>query len=182
MISNWLRRRRRRRIYTFYEGTVRRRLDPLETLRLLGDDDEFRLNLHPALAALGDDEAIAICVRAARRALRLTYSGLTDPQTLALLDQYFEYLRRLKAQHQPAADMATAYGADVLALERTDYERFVGLWLNLSRAQLRQANCTRAGVEASLGVMLTGEPLPRRWFDAGSDTPAEAEHRYRTAR
>jgi hypothetical protein len=50
----------------------------------------------------------------------------------------------------------------VNVLDLPSYEDFVGLWLNLERADWRLAGCVKRGVEMALG---RGD-LPKAYFDA----------------
>jgi hypothetical protein len=67
-------------------------------------------------------------------------------------------LRRAKKKHRAFADTAGLYGVDIARIERTDYERFAGIWLNRHRQQVRQAAIVRSGVAAYFGT------LTQTWF------------------
>lgn len=58
-------------------------------------------------------------------------------------------------------------GIDPVALAKEDYPAFMGIWLNLERADWRQAGCVKRGIELALS---TGD-VPHAYADAM--TPVE---------
>ncbi len=88
-----------RLIYEFFDGTAFVTADPLVIERKLESDPECRWDVHPRLAESGDQEAVGILVRAARRAFNvpaLEQGGLTEVETLNLMSDFYEWLETLK--------------------------------------------------------------------------------------
>ena len=177
-------RRSGRKIFRYFDGRRRRRIDPLAAARALWADEQFRPDKTPALVEAGDDDAVEVAVRAVGRVFgavpkRKRRPGLERKEMLALLREFYDYLSDVKKKHQPFADLACAYGVNLTEIERCDYERFVGLYLNLVRAEFRMANRVRLGTDAALAVWAGDARLSTDWFDAVADTPNEAAHLYR---
>ena len=75
---------------------------------------------------------------------------------------------RAKKKHRTFADLASLYGADVGSLERQDYEKFVGLWLNRKREATRKSEIHRIGFLASQSQLGLG------WFLDTKESDDEA--------
>ena len=180
-------RRPRREIYGYFDGRRRRRIDPLAAARALWADDEFRPDATPVLAEAGDAEAVDVAVSAVRRVFGVVpksrlRAGLEREEMLVLMKRFYDYLAAVRKRHQAFADMACVFGVDLAAIERKDYEQFVGLYLNLVRAEFRMANRVRLGADAALAVWGGDGVLPVDWFDAVADTPNEARYLHRRSR
>lgn len=73
-----------------------------------------------------------------------------------------------KKKYRTFSDQAGLYGIDVATIERTDYERYVGLWANREREIIRLANIARTGVATAFGE------LDKAWFYAVCESRDEA--------
>lgn len=73
-----------------------------------------------------------------------------------------------KKKYRCFADQAGLYGIDVARIERTDYERYVGLWANRDREFIRFANIARTGVVTAFGE------IGKEWFQAVCESRDEA--------
>jgi len=76
---------------------------------------------------------------------------------------------RAKKKHRAFADQAGLYGIDVARIERTDYERYVGLWANRDREFIRNANGVRTGI-----VTAFSDDIDKGWFAAVCESRDEA--------
>ena len=80
---------------------------------------------------------------------------------------------RCKKKHQPLSDAAACYGIDILKLQRENYEAYFGIYMNLGRAELRQADTIRTGsLEALTQHHFGGFPADP-FFIATAATPEE---------
>jgi len=79
--------------------------------------------------------------------------------------------RRSKKKWSWAADLAAAYGPEVLAWgdEPPDYECVVGLWLNRDRPFVRECLAVTSGI----GAALSGQ-IPAAWWGSVTDNPDQA--------
>lgn len=95
---------RSRDIFRYWDGTRERGADPIKILRALIGDEKFNAEVHPDLALAGDIEAMAVTMDATRKVFGLSEysdadgrdSGLTDGETLELLNRFGEYMESLK--------------------------------------------------------------------------------------
>lgn len=97
-------RRSRREIFRFFDGTRERSVDPIKILRAISSDPEFLPEKHFELAQEGDGEAQGITIAAARRIFGLDeftdtngkITGTTDGEALGILSDFAEYVSTLK--------------------------------------------------------------------------------------
>src|SRR5690606_11840542 len=66
----------------------------------------------------------------------------------------------VKKKHRAFADTSQAFGVDAAEVERTDYEKYVGLWLHRKRAAIRNADAHR------IGILASQSQLDLNWFRA----------------
>lgn len=103
-LFGWLRRRPKREIFRFFDGTHERSADPIKVLRSIAADHEFNPESHFDLAQAGDLEAQAVTIAAARRIFALAEfsdvdgraAGTTDGEALGILSDFAEYVATLK--------------------------------------------------------------------------------------
>ena len=84
--------------------------------------------------------------------------------------------RVVKKKHRSFADLAAIYGSDLVSIERNDYERFVGLWLNRYRELFRSGRSAQIGVLAALQQTPLGTRPPLTYYSAITDHEQEAEY------
>lgn len=95
---------RKRNIYEYSDGSTMRAIDPVRALREMYNDERCVLDRHPTAAADGDSEAIEITVAMVQRVFGVKplekvgnkFTGLTDEECFALLDDFSAYLAALK--------------------------------------------------------------------------------------
>ncbi len=115
-VLNWLRRlifNRHRAIFTYWDGTRLRAIDPIVAYRRLKSDPEFDDTVHLDRMEQGNLEALDVVLSATRRAFHLTewtenQPGLTVFETRDLIVSFVLYLDALKKngsllQTSPAA-------------------------------------------------------------------------------
>lgn len=97
-----------RRIFSYWDGSRWRRIDPMLALRQLNAHPKYRADLHPALADTGQEEAIDITLGAARDVFAVqafdveTCAGLTQAETLGLMVDFAVYIGSLKKSTSPS--------------------------------------------------------------------------------
>ena len=89
--------------------------------------------------------------------------------------------RSAKKKYAVRADLCGIYGADAERIRETDYELYVGLWLNRDRAIAKHAVAVQQGIFGSAGLMF-GITLPLEYFLAACDTEDQAIHAYETSK
>jgi hypothetical protein len=67
-------------------------------------------------------------------------------------------------------------------LKESDYERYVGLVLNMSRCQYRRADVFREAVAAAVMECVGGEPAPLPFFESRHYSPEEAAFMHKKAK
>ncbi len=116
---SWLTRkklRRRRELFCFWDGSKKRKLDPLTTWRAIHGDDEFRPDVHPELAEEGDAESLAVLLRAIKRAFKVedyneeTGKGMTEAEQIVLYTSFCWYLDGIKKNISPSVISPSSTG------------------------------------------------------------------------
>ena len=104
---NW-RDKRQRQIFSYWDGSRQRSADPLEVARALDYHPKFSAKLHIPLIESGDDDALQITLGAVRDVFGVPAwsektPGLTQQETIDLLDRFVTYLDDLKKniKHSP---------------------------------------------------------------------------------
>lgn len=88
-----------RAIFHYWDGSGERRADPLVLWQALQNDPEFVFEKHLPGADRGEVESLLVCQNAVQRAFSVpTFEsgGLTQLESLELLQSYLEYLDALK--------------------------------------------------------------------------------------
>lgn len=98
--------------------------------------------------------------------------GLTMQELLELLVRFDAYRSGIRQRYESLADSVSLFGGDVISLRRSNYEEYVGLWLNRHRAQVRVAEFARLGISGAFGQRHIG------WFRATSESEDEATMAY----
>lgn len=108
MILKLLRRwawRRRRAIFSFWDGSSQRSVDPMVVYRALQQHPRFNWSVHPVLIDTGDLDALNVTADAVRFAFDIpgfAFGGLTEAECVTLLTQFVVYLDALKKSGSPA--------------------------------------------------------------------------------
>ena len=172
-----------REIFRFFDGCgdpeqgPNRAVDPMVVLRSLQTDEEFVIDKDPELALTGDQDAVERTVKVVRKAFGVvgfsrcdntgTETGLTEGETIALLDEFGLWMEGLKKKWQPVADFVACYGGGA---DERDYERWFGLFLNLRRSHLRQS----VGFLEALQTAAHEQGWDLKWFESLADDEKEA--------
>ncbi len=113
----WQKKKRRvataqeRGIFRYWDGTSERGADPIRLLRELQSFPGFDIEGDPT-AAMHDPAALSRCLEAIRGVFGVTpwtelpegeQLGLTEPETLALLDQFGGFIDSLKKNSRPTS-------------------------------------------------------------------------------
>ncbi len=106
MFWNWFWKspERKREIFCYWDGCKARSADPLVVYRLLKDDKEFNIDVHPAFVDEGDMDAIRVTAAAVRSAFgvkSLDAGGLTEQECITLLLDYFGWVEQKKNNSSP---------------------------------------------------------------------------------
>ena len=81
--------------------------------------------------------------------------------------------RYAKKKYRIDCDLLAIYGGDIAKIKRYDYEFYVALWLNRSRATAQSALHIRKGMHSVLAPMF-GAEMDEQWYYDISDTPDQA--------
>lgn len=96
-----------RNLFEYWDGTEKRVGDPLHLYRMMQNDPEFRVDVHPMLCDEGDDDAIEITLTAIRRAFGIqafdpvAMTGLTQAETLQLWVAFCYWMDDVKKNTNP---------------------------------------------------------------------------------
>ena len=69
--------------------------------------------------------------------------------------------------------MAAIYGTDIERIRDSDYERYVGFWLNRRRASTKFAESVNQGIRSVVNPMF-GKSMESEWFDNITETEEQA--------
>jgi ATP/ADP translocase len=107
-IRNWLRNRERRKaLFSFYDGTRQRAIDPIKASIAMEMHPTFNAERHVKAYDHGDNEAALIICQMVRDVFDVKEwnekSGLTMIETIAIYQQWIDYCEALKksTEHSP---------------------------------------------------------------------------------
>jgi len=105
-IARWLdhRRENSRKIFSYWDGQRTRRIDPMQAARALDGHPTFVPKVHLMLLEKGDKDGIDVTLQATRDVFGVkewseSQPGLTEAETLQLLDDFAAYNESLKKKH-----------------------------------------------------------------------------------
>lgn len=100
-----LRSKRDRKIFSFWDGTRWRRVDPLVVFRGLVDHPTYNMETHPLLVETGDDEAYLVMLQATRDVFGIKPlsddGGLTECETMGVHFAFSDFMVDLKKSISP---------------------------------------------------------------------------------
>lgn len=146
----------RRNIFQYWDGTRKRRGDPLDIQRKLDLHPEYRYDVHPALAQDGDPEAVEICLDAIQVAFDLPAfdeaQGLTIDEKVNLLVAFGRFIEAVKKNiwHLPTLRVPT----DATSNESTEPTTSNSSGSQSSKTEPKSEKSTASDAESK-------SPLPR---------------------
>lgn len=147
-----------KRIYSYFDGKELIRVDPVPLHKaIMTKGPEISLDMkvarNPTKGAKKAHDNLVNTIRKLFSLKPLEEDGLTEVETLDILDHFLEFSDKHRKKYEDTSDMINGNLAFFVMLtkRKPTYQEFFGLWLNRNRVLYRQAYAIYFGHAIALG-------------------------------